>query len=146
MAMEFLAELLTLGVTLSIDGDGRLAYDAPAGVIDDDLLSRMRAERHGLLAAITERTGPEYLAPIPGVICPWCRLGEQLLEYAKGLHCDRCDRVVFRFEGDSIIRVDWVDLIEFDWPAIAERIAESEERHANIEQDESLQSDLMFDS
>lgn len=117
MVIELLAELRALGVVLSIGAGGRLAYDAPVGVIGDDLLGRMRAERDGLLAALaSEHIGPEYVAPMPGVICPWCRSGERLLEYSKGLQCDRCDRVAFRFEGDSIVRADWVELIEVDWP------------------------------
>ncbi len=205
MAGELLAELRALGVELSIDADGRLAYDAPEGAIGDDLLGRMRAERDevieclraevvgtavavapvarvvhckrepfdvridrstkwgnpfkvgrdgdraevielyrhwiqtkpDLLAALPElrgkvlgcwcaplachgdvliellagfdpdpSLGPEYLPLMPSVICPWCRSGERLLEYSNGLQCDGCDRVAFRFTGESIVRAD----------------------------------------
>jgi TubC N-terminal docking domain len=114
---KLLAELRALGVVLSIDGDGRLAYDAPAGVIGDDLLGRMRAERVGLLELLaSEHTGPDYLAPMPGVICPWCSSDKHLLEHPEGLRCDQCGRDAFRFEGGSIVRADYVELIEVDWP------------------------------
>ena len=117
MAIELLAELRARGVVLWIDTDGRLAYDAPAGVIVDELLCRMRAERDALLAALaSEPTGPEYLAPMPGVICPWCSSDKHLLEHAEGLRCDQCGRDAFRFEGGSIVRADYVELIEVDWP------------------------------
>ena len=41
MAIELLAELRARGVVLWIDTDGRLAYDAPEAVIDDDLLGKI---------------------------------------------------------------------------------------------------------
>ncbi|HMO94406.1 MAG TPA: hypothetical protein PKD64_19645 [Pirellulaceae bacterium] len=44
--------LRALGVVLSIDGDGRLAYDAPADVLGDDLLAEMRAHRDELLGLV----------------------------------------------------------------------------------------------
>jgi len=47
-----LAELQSAGVILRIDGD-RLAFDAPAKAMTDDLLARMRADRDGLLAALS---------------------------------------------------------------------------------------------
>ena len=131
MATELMAELRSLGVLLSIGADGSLAYDAPAGVMTDSLIARMRAEREGLLAAVeredaerpawnelkvAEASGPEYLAPMRGVCCPWCTSGEHLLELPEGLLCDNCGREAFRFEGGSIVRADWVDLRLVDWP------------------------------
>ena len=140
MAVELLAELRALGVVLSIDGDGRLAYDAPAGVLGDDLMARMRAERDGLLALVErfeeraaiaefdgrltredaealawesiEPRGPEYLPPMTGVSCPWCGCGERLLEHSEGLRCDGCGRDAWRFEDEAIVRCDWVELVE----------------------------------
>ena len=110
MAVELLCELRALGVVLSIDGDGRLAYDAPARVISDDLLARMRAERVNLLVALAELDGPEYLLPIPGVRCPWCQSGEQLIVHDAGLRCDNCGREAWRFEGEAIVRCDFAML------------------------------------
>ncbi len=52
MAVELLERLRALGVVLSIDGDGRLAYDAPADVLGDDLLAEMRAHRDELLGLV----------------------------------------------------------------------------------------------
>ncbi len=46
-----LAELQSAGVVLSIVDEG-LAFDAPAGVMTDDLLARLRADREGLRAAL----------------------------------------------------------------------------------------------
>jgi hypothetical protein len=48
---SLLAELQSAGVILRIDGD-RLAFDAPAGVITDELMGRMRADRAGLVEAL----------------------------------------------------------------------------------------------
>lgn len=50
---SLLRELRGLGVVLSIDADGRLAYDAPEP-LGDALLSRLRAHRDGLLAAVEQ--------------------------------------------------------------------------------------------
>ncbi len=50
VAIELFAELRSIGVRLSIDPDGRVAYDAPVGVMTDDILGRMRSHRDGLLA------------------------------------------------------------------------------------------------
>lgn len=111
MAVELLRELRSLGVELSIDGGGRLAFDGPGEVIDDDLLARMRANRDGLMALIRARPtealvgdpGPECIEPIPGVICPWCNGGDRLIDSDAGLDCDRCGRLAFRWLGDRSI-------------------------------------------
>jgi len=50
-AKTLLAELQSAGVVLSVEGN-RLAFDAPADVLTDDLLARMRAERDGLLSIL----------------------------------------------------------------------------------------------
>lgn len=50
----FLEELRTLGVILWVTPEGRLAFDAPRGVLDDTLLSRMKADRDQLLTQIIE--------------------------------------------------------------------------------------------
>jgi len=48
---SLLADLRAAGVVLSAAGD-RLAFDAPAGALSDDLLARMRADRDGLLSIL----------------------------------------------------------------------------------------------
>lgn len=102
MAVGLLAELRGRGVVLSIDPERRLAYDALAGVLSDELLGRMRTERDGLLA---ER----FLVPMPWVICPWCRADCDMVEIPSGLRCDRCGRDAWRFLGGSIVRCDWIE-------------------------------------
>jgi hypothetical protein len=49
-----IAELRALGVRLSIDGDGRLAYDAPAGVMTAERLARLRADRDAVIALVEQ--------------------------------------------------------------------------------------------
>lgn len=44
--------LVRLGVVLSMAPDGRLAFDAPDGVLGDNLLDSMRVHRDELLALI----------------------------------------------------------------------------------------------
>ncbi len=162
---SLLRELRGLGVVLSIDADGRLAYDAPEP-LGDALLSRLRDHRDGLLAAVEQfeeraaivehnaklsRCDAERVAlaemlgePVPtvepmrpthtvelvvegvvessvylpvmsGVLCPWCRACEYLRTVDdKCLWCDNCDQLAFRFEGDAIVRADWVDQVVLD--------------------------------
>lgn len=54
---KLMRELSDLGVVLSVEG-GRLAFDAPADVMTEDLLGRMRADRAGLLALLNPSSGP----------------------------------------------------------------------------------------
>jgi hypothetical protein len=59
-AKNLFRRLITVGVVLSMADDGRLSYDAPAGVLSVDLLSSMRAHRYDLLILIErieERAG-----------------------------------------------------------------------------------------
>jgi hypothetical protein len=59
MAIDaLLAELRAADVRLWVDGD-RLAYDAPPGVMTDDRLARLRADRDGLLAMLRRPINPE---------------------------------------------------------------------------------------
>jgi hypothetical protein len=44
--------LVGLGVVLTMTPEGRLAFDAPAGVLGADLLDSMRAGRDDLLAVV----------------------------------------------------------------------------------------------
>ena len=163
-AESLLQELRRLGIALSIDDDGRLAYDAPAP-LGDELLSRLRANREALLAVVEQfeeraaiveygaklsRGDAERIAmaemfgePVPlidpvrpmantepmveavveqsgywpvmsGVLCPWCRACEFLRAVDdEALWCYNCDQLTFRFEGDGIVRADWVRQSEF---------------------------------
>ncbi len=108
MGISLLSELRELGIRLSING-GRLAYDAPSTAINDGLLARMRSQRDELIAAILEQqsNAKQYLTPITGVMCPWCRSPSHLQESSDGIDCHRCHRAAFRFEGESIVRCDW---------------------------------------
>ncbi|MDZ4849995.1 MAG: DUF4326 domain-containing protein, partial [Pirellulaceae bacterium] len=45
-------ELRALGVVLSVDGDGRLIFDAPAGVMTDERLAQLRSDRDAVLALV----------------------------------------------------------------------------------------------
>jgi len=45
-------ELRALGVVLSINVNGRLAYDAPEGVVTDSILAQVREHRDELLAVV----------------------------------------------------------------------------------------------
>jgi hypothetical protein len=119
--LELFQKLRALGVELSIDGDGRLAYDGPADVLGAELLAEMRAHRDELVrlsselprkTCLTNPTLPTYA--IPSLICPWCRCGDRLIDADDGLSCGRCGRLAFRFLDDgSIERVDYVEMMVF---------------------------------
>lgn len=49
---KLFSDLRSAGVVLSIDGDGRLAFDGPDHVLTDDRLATMRAHRDELLALV----------------------------------------------------------------------------------------------
>jgi hypothetical protein len=53
---KLMRELAVAGVVLSVEGD-RLAFDAPADVVTDNLLGRMRSDRAGLLALLDPGPG-----------------------------------------------------------------------------------------
>lgn len=109
MTTELLAQLLSLDVKLAIGADGRLTYDAPANVLNDELLVRMRADRDGLLALLAHQAESPYLEPILGIVCPWCSRGDHFTEKWNGIWCGRCERHAFLFKGQAIIRADWKD-------------------------------------
>ncbi len=62
MPDTLLKELQLFGVLLFID-DGRLAFDAPDGVMTADRLARLRADRDGLLALL--RSDGKTVEPVP---------------------------------------------------------------------------------
>ena len=51
---KLFCELRELGVNLSIDRDGKLSYDAPAGVMTDRRLAQLRGQRDELLAFLEQ--------------------------------------------------------------------------------------------
>ncbi len=130
-AKSVIRELRALGVYLSIDARGRLAFDAPEGVIGEEMIALIRNHRDELLATVerleertailehdagldrsdAERTAWEEIiddAPevMPcGVICPWCR-GRRLVESLDGLRCWDCRRLAWVFVSGSIVRAD----------------------------------------
>jgi hypothetical protein len=98
-------DLRAAGVELSIDRDGRLAFDAPADVMTPELLARVRAERDGLMALIL---GGRFAATSEpsGVSCPFCR-SELLEDVEPGWRCMDCKRLAWVWlPGGSIVRVD----------------------------------------
>jgi tRNA(Ile2) C34 agmatinyltransferase TiaS len=129
MAIDALvAELSGLGVVLRIEGD-RLAFDAPAGVITDDLLGRMRSVRDGLMGLVADRDRGVPHASLPDasrldrpttIRCPWCG-GIDLSDDGRGLRCCHCDRLAWvatvegglarRDVADSVIELVDPDLV-----------------------------------
>ena len=112
-ASVLLDELRGLGVVLSLQGD-RIAFDAPSGALNDDLLARLRAGRDGLLKILspesqknpTERQaqGEDGDAACKAKqtegrssCCLWCGSSD-LVDDLKGVRCNQCDRV------------NWIDL------------------------------------
>jgi hypothetical protein len=128
---NLVSDLRALGVVFSIGADGRLSYDAPRGVVTDEILARIREsgdEVLGIVERIEERaTILEYDAGLdrreaerralaevindspepmpPGVICPWCN-GSRLVDALEGLRCWDCGRIAWVRRGRSIIRAD----------------------------------------
>jgi len=75
-------ELAQMDVQLSID-DGRLAVNGPEGTITDDILSRLRRDKVGIIKYLAERSGhsdadefPQYAAALQLgrlVLCRRCQ-------------------------------------------------------------------------
>lgn len=107
MTLALLAHLQSLDIKVAIGPDGRLTYNAPAHVLSDELLERMRSNRQELLALLKERTESSYLQPIASVVCPWCNSDDHFTEKANGLWCGRCERLSFLFTRQAIVRADW---------------------------------------
>lgn len=112
-----LAELRGLGVVLRIDGD-RLAYDAPAGVITDEILARVRDDRDGLLMllrGVLPNMGIDAeQMPSPSERCPWCG-PVRLLDHSRGLQCDRCRRLAWVITDRAMTRADYAGTV-WDYP------------------------------
>jgi hypothetical protein len=128
---NLVSELHALGVVLSIDDRGRLSFEAPKGVMTDELMTGIRSHREELVgiverieerAAIMEhdagipRSDAERMArmevtddtpePMPeGVICPWCQ-GRRLVDSSGGLKCWDCRRLAWVSVPGAIVRAD----------------------------------------
>ena len=97
------SDLKLVGVNLFID-DGRLAFDAPDGVMTESLLARVRICRDGLLALLQHE---QPTTPEPsGASCPYCR-SELLEDVEPGWRCCDCKRLAWVWiAGGSIVRAD----------------------------------------
>ena len=128
-AIAILIELFSLNTVLSVNADGRLAYEGPSGVMTAERLAFVRNHRDELLAiverieeraAIMEIDGglpqaeAERLArqetlgdssERPAILCPYCR-GCSLIEDPNGYRCESCNRLAWLYEGASIVRAD----------------------------------------
>jgi len=106
-------ELEAVGVMLLIV-DGRLAFDAPAGVMKGELLTRVRKSRDSLLAALQ---GEQAATPEPlGASCPYCR-SELLEDVEPGWRCYECKQLAWVWTvGGSIVRAD-CERMNLQWPA-----------------------------
>lgn len=104
LAQAVLRRCEALGVVLSHAPGGGLAFDGPAGSMNDGLLAALREYRAELLALLR----PVMHSPL--ILCPWCRSGDRLLDDPEGLQCDRCGRQAWRLAGDAFERIDYVAL------------------------------------
>lgn len=132
---KLFSDLRSAGVELSVDREGRLAFDGPDHVLTDDRLATMRAHRDGLLALVERfeeraavaqydgglsRSDAERLAlaelltkkhdgapELAGVICPYCR-SMAFEDVERGWQCCDCKRLAWIWlPGGSIVRADY---------------------------------------
>ncbi len=132
---NLVSDLQALGVVFSIGADGRLSYDAPRGVVTDEILARIREsgdEVLGIVERIEERAAIlDYDAgldrreaercslaeviddapePMPkGVICPWCN-GQRLIDDPQGCRCWDCGRLAWVAVEGAIVRADYREI------------------------------------
>ncbi len=130
-ALAIFAELCSLNVVLSIDDEGRLAFDAPADVMIGERLDRVRSFRNELFAIVErmeERAAiREFDAGLPReeaerlarleltqcrativqlstVACAHCR-GCSLVDDPRGSRCATCGRLAWIYQGTSHVRL-----------------------------------------
>lgn len=107
---KLFSDLRSAGVVLSIDRDGRLAFDGPDHVLTDDRLATMRAHRDGLLAlvaSVENKQVPDPVVSLSGVICPYCR-SMAFEDVERGWQCCDCKRLAWIWlPGGSIVRADY---------------------------------------
>lgn len=94
-AADLLAELATAGVDVWAD-EGRLFWEAPAGVVTDEIFARLRDQRAELLAAVQAKAveTPASKRPFPLLgRCPYhIDPADWRDEPAAGLVCTTCKR------------------------------------------------------
>ncbi len=114
-----IGEFRALGVEFSIDDRGRLAFDAPEGVMTDARIERIRAHRDQLVSFLQNAKQidtPELMPERCG--CPWC--GNRALDDDRnGLYCHPCQRLAWVRVGSSFIRgdleIDLAKTLETHW-------------------------------
>lgn len=140
---NLVSELYALGVVLSIDDRGRLSFEAPKGVMTDELMVGIRSHREELVgiverieerAAIMEhdagipRADAERMArmeviddapePMPmGVNCPSCQ-GRRLIDDPEGLRCWDCGALAWVRIVGAIVRADCLKIDLDNWPVL----------------------------
>lgn len=106
--MGLIDELFLKSVVLSIE-DGQLIYRAPIGVVDDDMLQRMRADKQALSAAVEANVASQ----VDRVgTCRSCGR-VVLLDDARGFRCNECGQLAWLFKNKTIVRADF-EGIEID--------------------------------
>jgi TubC N-terminal docking domain len=146
MSNTLLAELRSAGVELSIDPNGRLAFDAPASVMTDELLARIRLNRDALLRALQpSHPEPEMWMGL-GCVCPYCRdIG--FVEDGSVSRCSSCGRIAWRTLPDgSVIRADYVERRLVDWPRRKDSEEPAKKRGSNTDFRNSFQHVMAFDA
>ena len=149
-SIEFFRRLLTRGIILSIDGAGRLAFDAPSELMTPTMRDDIRAHRTELISilesiaersAIMEHDGnmsreaadrmalediignstQEVIEPMPrGASCPYCS-SRDLIDDPKGCRCERCGAMAWVIVGGSIVRAD-CEKIDLEIEPVTHRI------------------------
>jgi hypothetical protein len=112
-------ELQALDVELSIDGRGRLSFDAPEGAMTEDRIDRIRSHRDELISILRKSEqidAPELMPERCG--CPWC--GNRALDDDRnGFYCHPCHRLAWVRVGSSFIRgdleIDLTKSLETHW-------------------------------
>lgn len=106
-----IAEFKAAGIVLSIDA-GRLAFDAPAGMMTHERLARLRADREAVVAALQENEKPLESVPesdeMPvGVHCPFCNC-RRIQDDPRGMRCRSCSGLAWLFLANgSVVRADY---------------------------------------
>lgn len=105
-----LSDLAAADVRLSVDGAGQLAIDAPAHVLTDDLLSRIRSMRDALIAKMPNRMpSDEPKTELGTVRCPFCG-GVEFDDRDAGLLCVECLQLAWLNDAGGLVRADWAEV------------------------------------
>lgn len=128
-ALTIFKDLLSLGTVFYVNEDGRLAYEAPHGVMTAERIACLRNHREELLplvgkmgerAAVMEVDGgltreeathlarEEVLEAVSKhlvTLCPYCSC-DRIIDEPNGCRCIACNRLAWVLDGLSIVRVD----------------------------------------